>query len=805
MPARTWKMGGWLLLAAVTVAAGPAPSPTPAPTAVPATDAAAREFLAVAQPLITPVEREIYLSLRHAYQRRAFESRFWRERDPFPETAANEFADPWRKRAPAAIERWGSLEDARALAYTAAGEPASTLRVACPDFLRPAEIWRYDLAGRVRNPFVVVFVAKSFSERSEYRAWDPHEGVFSLAMGTGATRSSPMQLLQSVADHCTRGGEIASLLDVAVDWNEVMTRGELMPHPNDEWAHSFSTYSTDLPAGAKTLPAALDLAFPGRHGLRTRVEGAIRLGEPPSAKNAYTVDGEVLRGDELFDHFRYRFEAAPGATTPFVFERPLRPGDYHLIVKLHELDDDRYFRDERDLEVPVVGADGTLLATARAKPEAPATPAIDAGAPDTAPEPSLRLVIPGGDRLLTGRARVEAVTQGDDIAAVGFTLDGKPIMRKLRPPFDVELDLGPNLRLHRVGAVAYDGFGTELARDETLVNGGPHRFALRLTDPQNIPPGAERVVARAQVDVPVDETLDRVEFYVDDKLYATLYQPPFAQSLPVPAGTKLAWIRAVAYLVDGDAAEDVKLIGAGDLSTAVQVDFVELYASVLDRRGRPIDDLKESEVEVREDGKKQQIRRFEKVADLPIHAGVLLDTSASMAEELQRGGERGAPFLLRGTDRQGPRHGHHFRRRASRGGAIHPQHRGTGRRPRPPRGRRRDGALGRPRLCPPLLQRHPRQARPRRADRRPRLEEQVQLREGARLCPPHRGGDLRRRPARPGSPAGSRHAAPAPGARDRRPLLPDRSCGRPRTDLSHDRARATLRVLDRLSVLQSAE
>ncbi|HLF56430.1 MAG TPA: VWA domain-containing protein, partial [Thermoanaerobaculia bacterium] len=268
---------------------------------------------------------------------------------------------------------------------------------------------------------------------------------------------------------------------------------------------------------------------------------------------------------------------------------------------------------------------GPETVAAAFEPAAPAIPARD--------EPSLRLLVPT-DRLVTGKLRVEAATRGEEIAAIAFSVDGKPILRKLRPPFGVELDLGKSPRMRRIGAVAYDAAGAELARQETVVNGGPHRFALRLVEPRSIPAGAERVVARAEIELPEGERLDRVEFHVNDQLYATLFQEPFVQSLPIVAGTDVAWIRAVAFLRGGGAAEDVKLVGAEGLNEELDVDLVELHASVLDRQSRPVLGLGPAEFQVYEDGVRQELRRCEFQTDLPIHAGVMIDTSSSMAEEL---------------------------------------------------------------------------------------------------------------------------------------------------------------------------
>ncbi len=623
----------WALLALAALS-------TPTPLLTQAIDPAAARFLAAVAPLVSAAEREAYLALQRPYQRAAFERSFWAARDPFPETAVNELEERWLQRAPVALERWESFEDARAVAFAAAGEPTATVRVTCSQLLRPLEIWSYAAAGRARGGVVLVFVSRGVSAGAPFRAWSAREGIFDLTTALSGGRLELPELLGQVAESCTRGREIAELLPLAVDWEEWLRRGNLLPRSNDEWLLRFTSQSTELPVEAKEMPAELSLRFPGSRGLRTVVEAAIRLAEKPAPAARFALDGEVLRGEELFEQFRYRFQPTPAGEAALLFERPLRPGTYRLVLRLHETTADRYFRVERELVVPAIAAADSIAAASpdpaaeatglAAEGSTPATPAAEVAAN----EPAVRLRV-ATERLVTGKLRLDATVKGDAIAAVTFTLNGKPVLTKRRPPFGVELDLGRAPQLHRVGAVASDREGRELARDEAVLNGGPHRFALRLLEPKSIPLGAERVVARAEIELPEGERLDRVEFHVNDRLYATLYQPPFVQSLPVAQGSAPAWIRAVGYLVGGGAAEEVRLVGSGEFAAHVEIDFVELHATALDRRGHVVEDLRSDEIELSEAGQRQEIRRFELVRDLPIHAAVMIDTSASMVEELE--------------------------------------------------------------------------------------------------------------------------------------------------------------------------
>jgi hypothetical protein len=234
----------------------------------------------------------------------------------------------------------------------------------------------------------------------------------------------------------------------------------------------------------------------------------------------------------------------------------------------------RIFRDERALEVPRV--EKTLTAAVRGTPdrglaeraaapdgtgpaESPdrATPALASADRPTAPvattaaNAALRRVaerlgeanasISTGDHtikilalpdiLTVGRLRVEARARGEGIAKVSFALNGRLVMKKSKPPYSVELDLGDEPRFHTLRVAALDAEGRELANDEVMVNAGPHRFSVRLLEPRHGKAYRSSVRAHAEVEVPEGERLDRVEFFLNETLVATLFQPPFEQPL----------------------------------------------------------------------------------------------------------------------------------------------------------------------------------------------------------------------------------------------------------------------------------
>jgi VWFA-related protein len=451
--------------------------------------------------------------------------------------------------------------------------------------------------------------------------------------------------IDQIGDLCPQGGEIVARLGEAVDWQFVEQKGKLIPRPGDEWIQGFASFSTDLPEGAETLPADVEITFPSRFGSRTVLQGLVNVPRDKAGREqiqgssnaaySFLIDGEILRNDELFEHFRYRFvfpEAeVRSETIPVVFQRFLRPGTYSLILKVEDTAGKRFLRETRVLEVPVVEA----VAVA---PSAPAGPAAtpdaalaEANAAIGSGDQTLRILTPPPG-LLTGAVRVEAQTTGTGIAKVSFELDGKPVLAKGTPPYSVELNLGPAPRLHMVRAVALGASGEKLAEDELPLNVGPHRFSIRLLEPQAGKTYRESLRAQAQVDVPQDERLDRVEIFLNDTKVATLYQAPFAQPILLPQGKDVTFVRAVAYLADGNSTEDLVVVNSPGFTNQLDVQFVELFTSVVDRGGRPVDGLVQKDFKVFEDGVEQQVRRFELVRDVPIYAGILLDTSTSMSE-----------------------------------------------------------------------------------------------------------------------------------------------------------------------------
>ena len=656
--------------------------------------------------LITEEERTTFLALEKDYQRDAFIKRFWEVRDPYPRTARNEIKERWSVDVAQARSLFGDLKDGRSRVLLLNGPPDERVESNCSLILWPLEVWFYGRNERVPDSFAVVIYRKWGA--GPFRVWHPGEGIDALfaqsvlnergAVGAGTggevkpqngrdrhdgnrqlTNPEPEQGEGQRGFGGRVGGsglaQITSFTGGCGDWEHAQKiaagiawvasqglRWEFLEAkivgrptgPGSEWISTFNSYTTDIPEDATPLPARLDVFFPGRFQNRTMVQGLVAvdaatagqavLGEARSYNLLLT--GEVLRDGELFDSFRYKFDL-PAAealdSLPLAFERPLRPGEYTLVVKLQDVNSGKFFREERALSVPLME---------HAVPRLPASPEeaesarvlAEANAALRSGETTIK-IMPAVGQLQTGMQRFDTLTTGA-VARVTFALDGKAVLTKKAPPYSVELDLGSVPRTRTLAVAAYDAAGELLASDEIQLNAAGNRFRVRLAEPQKGKRYESSLLARAEVEAPQGESVERVELYLNETRIATLYQPPYLHPIALPRGESIAYVRAVAFLADGNSTESVVFVNAPDYLEQVNVDLVELYTTVLGRDGRPVGSgLEAKDFAVTEDGARQQIVRFERVTDLPIHAAVAIDVSASMEKSLEKAQSAALQFL----------------------------------------------------------------------------------------------------------------------------------------------------------------
>jgi VWFA-related protein len=78
------------------------------------------------------------------------------------------------------------------------------------------------------------------------------------------------------------------------------------------------------------------------------------------------------------------------------------------------------------------------------------------------------------------------------------------------------------------------------------------------------------------------------------------------------------------------------LLRAQDTRFSTSVDVVSVLATVRDKQGKIVRDLVQDDFTLQEDGRDQSIRYFSQQSDLPLILGLLVDTSLSQAQVLDR-------------------------------------------------------------------------------------------------------------------------------------------------------------------------
>ena len=621
-----------------------------------AQDASTQSWLDDVDPLITPREREVYLSLKTPADREVFVQRFWQVRDPYPETPRNEARERWEERLKDAKGRWSDPRDDRRRVFLLNGEPGEVFQSGCAG--ETLQVWTYQPGFQVRYRTTLVFHVDASRPARLWRSGDT-PNLPSPDLGACA------------ADAQMAEAEIWIRRVGREPYDVVVQRAVTSPKPR-EWVAGFKAAAPAVhPTAARALPARLDVDFPGRQG-----DGLVRIlvapGDPAdqvarmleSSRELY-VSGRILRGSQMVDSFRYRFDSIPKmvGARPLTFERHLVPGEYKLEVQLDDPAAGSSFVGERDLAVPSLSAPSASapavpVAMAPAAPAPVVSPEVrrlfaEADAALAAPRPGLHIVPPDG-KLIAGvqpfEVRVDraaGLPDGEQIERVAFTLDGRPLLTRNHPPFVAEIDLGQTPRGHKLAASGMNPRGEVLARDELDLNSGGQRFAVHLIEPQPGKVYQHSLRAQVRVDAPEDQTLDRVELYLGDARVATLYQAPFSQPLVLPDSAGVGFVRAVAYLADGSSAEDVALLNSPMTPERMDIRLVELYTNVVDRAGKPVEGIGPQDLQVLEDGVRQSIRQVERVEDTPLRLVTLIDNSASMLPRLEPTRKAALQFLRR--------------------------------------------------------------------------------------------------------------------------------------------------------------
>ena len=166
-----------------------------------------RTWLEDVSPIITKIEREVFLKLKTDAERDKFIQFFWRQRDPLPDTKENEFYKEYMDRVRFADQNFGrgafkrGSQTERGSFYLILGKPLERNFFTTFSELWPMELWFYKGEERYGLPSYFYLIFYQSQGMGDYRLYYPGvDGPEKLVIpGVGArsvTRASAIQVIR---------------------------------------------------------------------------------------------------------------------------------------------------------------------------------------------------------------------------------------------------------------------------------------------------------------------------------------------------------------------------------------------------------------------------------------------------------------------------------------------------------------------------------------------------------------------------------------------------------------------------------
>jgi Ca-activated chloride channel family protein len=619
-----------------------------------------KEFLELVDLIITDQEREVFLQITDNYQKDRFIESFWRRRSVDSSGIRTDYQAVHTHRVQIAKEQFKHLNSERSKMLIINGPPDAVIAIDCPEVYVPIQIWYYDRLEAVKSKAYLIFYTP-YGVGPEYKLWLPLDGEGVLQVGGGIGSAGGMRQPGSRRVDYDRCPETRTLRQAIAYTSAVLGSGasalagagKLFQPPviETEGVDQILTMTTELATGSAPLGVVKLVRFPEMRANKIGVDLSLMVAKSDlkprdlGEEKFYNVDviGEVVKGERLIDNFKYRFDIPTqevgSEKIPLTVRRYLYPGEYNIVLKVSDGNQSAEGRITDKLTVPEQpDAPPPDVLAKRADASATIEKARDLGL-----LPSAIMLLPVAKEIVTGLQRFET-RAAENVKAVDFYLNGSKMMTKTRPPFAADLNLGPLPRKHTIRVVAFGTAGRAVGEDEYTVNEGREIFRVRILSPEKGSKASGPTKVVAAVVVPEGKTLQKMEFYSNERRVATLYQPPFEQTVNIAEAKSLGYVRVVGTLEDGAVSEDLRYVNAPAYISEVSVDAVELYTTVSDK-GRPVQGLQASNFKVFEDGVIQKVESFEYVKNLPLTLGVIIDTSASMLESLPEAQAAALSFL----------------------------------------------------------------------------------------------------------------------------------------------------------------
>lgn len=589
--------------------------------------------------------------------------------DPIPETPENEMREGVERRRALVRETLRGFQDVRAELLFLHGEPTERMVVDCVEVFKPMELWTY---GPLETGQTLVI----FQDRREqpWQMWSPFDNkrvLYTEEMAyfleqweelksriTGGNRID-REFCRNASERVDEVTGVDGLFGFEKDRPKDSDFAVWLRPPADRAAWARAAATTRIPEDELLEGGEVAIFFPEREDQRMKTLLQVEIEDPSqleifeegeSRQLRLVLDGQLERAGSYFEEFRVRFQIpAPeegfSGSLALQAERLLRPGQSFL-MRLRVTDEitGKRLHLARGFEVAAVP---TPTAEVPPVPEE----AIVAIGEDLARQrlsgyDSLVLVPPVSD-VVFGLWRAEALVTGERIQRVKFFLDDQEIVSRKGPPFSTELRLATYPKEQIVRAEGYDAARELVAADEVVVNQPRGELRVRILEPRRGVRVVGEVDVEVEVVVPEEKKVESVQIKVGENVVATLDRPPWQTRVQIdPAfGQNLTYLTAVAELDDGQRAEDVRFVNSPEYLEEVDVNLVELYTTVMDRGQGLVQGLEADDFRVLEDGRPQRIAKFERVEDLPLTLGVVIDTSGSMYDSLSQAQRAALEFL----------------------------------------------------------------------------------------------------------------------------------------------------------------
>lgn len=623
--------------------------------------------------LLSPEQRQELAALDEAGRERFIQA--FLDKDPVPETTANELRSGIERRQLLAAKDFASPVDVRAQLLFLNGPPAERKVLDCGFVFVPLEVWTYRPPAKgpakdKQKPEDQKLVVYKPSAAEPWKLWLPSDSKRPLYTDTMEywlqqweelrtrfyIRRLDLQNCEEAkdVDEATGVRGLTGALDnPKLHWIKPKDASHFLKPPQDLAAWSRAAATGEMPELPPLLEiTSLELRYPEL--AKQRMTMRVYLSLPPGGLKPtpveegkkpeveILVDGMLESEGQPFEEFRLRYRQPvpdPGVPVALVFEQQLRPGEpFVMRLRVQDQGSGTEARIARAFQVPMKPTGDDL--EAKIEEHSGALLSTEAGEG----RDSLLLLPPPGDVTL-GLWRADALVTGKRIVKVIFFVDGAQQLVKTVPPYSAEIRLSRFPTEQLVRTEGYDAEGKLVAADEVIINQPRGALAVFIMDPPKgarVPPG--KLLTKVEVSVPDGHRLESLEFKMNDQTVATLTKAPWQAQVPVP-NEEVAYITVVATLDDGSRAEAVRFVRAPQYFEELEVNLVELYVAVTDKSSDLVRGLTVNDFEVFESGKKQEISKFELVENLPLTVGILLDTSGSMRSTLVQAQDAAASFL----------------------------------------------------------------------------------------------------------------------------------------------------------------